>query len=480
MAGIGIFISHGAGQADAAPRAFAIRKCLFGKLRDAIRKVTSHGEAPDPPFQPFMDDEEISPGELWRLTIFRALASCQGAVVLLDPRARSRPWVVNEIIVLRLRKFYQTNFPLLIVKIEDPGVALSGEAQQTCQAYIHLLEPFQNDEYQHLHVTVATSVEDAASRILQWFEQQQFPSARLNQWVETMMTRLGALSQNAIVVEQLRTAFTDAERLEVSSMLDQPIAASSPWSTCVQHESTLRALAERLYALAPVHNRRLVEALSKAVKDKDDGRAFARLLYPLWVPPGHAISICAILGNNAGVVGRRLLAIQLPVKIDSGDAGDIAYRVMQRASFDLDALGEVQIVRSMRPNPWDGTDRLLKAEQFILESLRDKLCVGSEMALDDVLAELRDVIADEGKRYVFLLPEGWENSEILGHLLRRFPELYFVLFGKWTLPTLAGLLHPLVLERIHCVIQDDDVKQCFATRRMLRNLDSSKFYDLMS
>jgi TIR domain len=82
-----IFISH---SSAAGPQARAFIDTLASKL-------TAAGVAS------FLDDDDLCAGDVWRPIIYRELATCDGAVLVLDPTALTRPWVTKEATILSWR-----------------------------------------------------------------------------------------------------------------------------------------------------------------------------------------------------------------------------------------------------------------------------------------------------------------------------------------------------------------------------------------
>jgi len=52
----------------------------------------------------FLDEADLYPGDAWRPVIYRQLAACSGAVLVLDPNAMQSAWVLKEATILAWRR----------------------------------------------------------------------------------------------------------------------------------------------------------------------------------------------------------------------------------------------------------------------------------------------------------------------------------------------------------------------------------------
>jgi hypothetical protein len=91
-----IFVSHSSKDDQ---RGRDLRALLLQKLQDRSRDV-------------FLDEDDLQPGDLWRPKVYRALAECDGAVLLLSPPALESDWVQREASILAWRRDLRAHFGL--------------------------------------------------------------------------------------------------------------------------------------------------------------------------------------------------------------------------------------------------------------------------------------------------------------------------------------------------------------------------------
>src|SRR5215207_5053144 len=89
-----VFVSHSS-QGDA--RCKQLRQCLLSELKNRGHEV-------------FLDEDDLSPGDLWRPKIYRALAECNSAILLLSPQALKSKWVHTESAILAWRRDLRVHF----------------------------------------------------------------------------------------------------------------------------------------------------------------------------------------------------------------------------------------------------------------------------------------------------------------------------------------------------------------------------------
>lgn len=113
-----VFISHGTDKSSAQELAFL--DALYASLNTAVDN--------GPCIEVLLDRQRLEAGDDWAGMLHDWLAECHGAVLLLSPRALTRPWVLKEATILAFRKAVDPAFELLPVML--PGVDSKAIAQQ--------------------------------------------------------------------------------------------------------------------------------------------------------------------------------------------------------------------------------------------------------------------------------------------------------------------------------------------------------------
>lgn len=70
-------------------------------LRDALKARN---------YEVFLDEYDLSPGDMWRPRIYRGLTQCEGAILLLSPEGLASKWVQTEATILSCRRDLHEHF----------------------------------------------------------------------------------------------------------------------------------------------------------------------------------------------------------------------------------------------------------------------------------------------------------------------------------------------------------------------------------
>ena len=75
--------------------------------------------------EPLLDMARLEPGVRWRTKLFTWMATCEGAVLLLDEGGLSSEWVRTESAILTWRSALDPNIRLFPILIDQPRSALN-------------------------------------------------------------------------------------------------------------------------------------------------------------------------------------------------------------------------------------------------------------------------------------------------------------------------------------------------------------------
>jgi hypothetical protein len=178
-----VFVSHSS-QGDA--RCRQLRQCLLSELVKRSHEV-------------FLDEDDLSPGDLWRPKIYRALAECNSAVLLLSPDALKSKWVHTESTILAWRRDLRVHFGQQMTLI---AVLLEGVTHD------RLERPAQDGElaFDHLRLTDAqikdepfeegVDISEVAARIAQCLPDVTFRATDpMTEWAERVSLWLGPVNE---------------------------------------------------------------------------------------------------------------------------------------------------------------------------------------------------------------------------------------------------------------------------------------------
>jgi hypothetical protein len=151
------------------------------RVRSFVNALTGHLKG----HRLFVDDENLRPGDEWRMAIYLALAQCDAAILILTRSALTRPWVVKETTILSWRRSLSARggAPLKIIPVLLEGVDAPAVAKAFPTAYL--------DENQYVEIAdlgndaaVAAAVDTVAGR----FATIPECSDAMHRWIEDLGT----------------------------------------------------------------------------------------------------------------------------------------------------------------------------------------------------------------------------------------------------------------------------------------------------
>jgi hypothetical protein len=129
-----------------------------------------------------LDEEGIKAGNLWRPKLYRWLAECGGAVLLLTEQALASEWVRKEATILLWRQALGSHVvvvPLLI-----------GISQHDVETAFPAIEIF---ERQYLRISETADAETAIGKIAREFSQMGDPDDQLGSWAKRLYSAISEL-----------------------------------------------------------------------------------------------------------------------------------------------------------------------------------------------------------------------------------------------------------------------------------------------
>ncbi len=145
-------------------------------LRDALYRALE-----DVGLEPLLDKERLEPGMRWRTKLFNWMATCEGAVLLLDEAGLTSKWVRAEATILAWRAALNPELRLIPILIGQPRSALLAAG----------LNPVEIDELQLVRPT-DESAEDIAIQVAEAMRDLQ-PRRRpgpMSKWASDVAGRL--------------------------------------------------------------------------------------------------------------------------------------------------------------------------------------------------------------------------------------------------------------------------------------------------
>lgn len=435
-----IFISHGLDKKVKTDMQF------LDRLQAALETPAAGGAA----HQVLLDRSQLEAGDTWQDVLHEMLAECDAAVLLLSPRALTRPWVLKESTVLAYRKALEPRFPLYPVLLG--GVSPADLGQQNfsplCLQALQGLQPGAAGPLQQPQIDSATAKVVAKALL-----------ARLAQWLKAVgqapVTPMDAL-EAALKARIRRAADLPAlerlcETLAGRPLRWRPSAGAGAGAGAAAEPARLIAatLVNGLAAqpgLAPPNPlASLIDDLfQQCGLDRDDAQVVLDLLAPLWTRPAAAACLADVAGRNrqavaagAAVPPGTSVALQCELADFSAD------RHVRRALLPTTRR---TVVRMLAGGHSDNRLEELKA-QVRDEYRRLGLRPGqSPVALSAERVDAR--LANIDNRLVFaetvffVIPAPLPDAALLAELQACFPRQTFILHSVDPLP---AALPPRVL-----------------------------------
>jgi TIR domain len=200
-----IFISHSSRDDEEA-------RAIRGRLHEVLASEPySH--------KILLDEDGIRAGNLWRPKLYRWLAECGGAVLLLTQAALASPWVRKEATILLWRQALGSRvvvIPLLI-----------GVSKEDVETAFPAIEVF---ERQYLSISSPADVETVIAEVAREFGQAIDPEDQLGSWAKRLDSAISglddyyqsALAERLHASEEAWSDTPDGRQLIVHALLHTP------------------------------------------------------------------------------------------------------------------------------------------------------------------------------------------------------------------------------------------------------------------
>ena len=248
-----IFISHSSREDEAA-------RAIRGRLCQVLAgEPHSH--------QILLDEEGIRAGNLWRPKLYRWLAECAGAVLLLTEQALTSDWVRKEATILLWRHALGSRvivIPLLI-----------GVSEQDVETAFPAIEIF---DRQYLRVSAGADAETAIGKIAKEFTEVAAPEDQLGSWAK-----------------RLHSAISELDDYSQSELAEALHASEQAWPDTPD--------GRQLIVHALLHTTRMFDvqtAVEPVLRLFRHPPGFVRLVSPIGVPSEAAAGIMTACGRALG------------------------------------------------------------------------------------------------------------------------------------------------------------------------------------
>lgn len=405
-----IFISHGLDKAVAADMQFL--DALEAKLNGAGHQV-------------LLDRSQLELGDAWQHVLHELLAECDAAVLLLSPRALTRPWVLKEATILAYRKAMQTGFPLLPV--------LLGGVQPAQLATEHFSPLCLLDLQAHQQPTVDVAGANALAdrlhqRLAGWLADRggsapATPMDLLQQALQDLFRQ--AASPDAL--QKLCLALTgrplqwrpggatgaDAARLIAGTLVNGLDRGQTAGADSVRQP--LATLIPQLDSAFGLGSERATRVL--------------KLLAPLWTRPADAALLADAAGRNRLPAGPAQPGRAVALQCELGD-----FCAEQHVRRALMPTQRGQVVCTLAGGHSD--NRLDELKAAIRQEYRRRNRVPastSDDRIDERLAQTGTAL-EQCTTAFFLIPDPLPDAALLAELNTCFPRLTFILHSTGPLP----------------------------------------------
>ncbi|MES2715005.1 MAG: toll/interleukin-1 receptor domain-containing protein [Pseudomonadota bacterium] len=433
-----IFISHGLDKKAASDMQF------LDRLQAALETPAAGGLA----HQVLLDRSQLEAGDSWQDVLHEMLAECDAAVLLLSPRALTRPWVLKESTVLAYRKALDPRFPLYPVLLGGVAAADLGQGQFSplCLQALQGLQPGAADPLQQPQTNAAAA--KAVAKALQ---------ARLAQWLKDVgqapATPMDALE--AALKARIRRAGDLAalerlcERLTGRPLRWRPVAGAAAGAAAEPARLIAATLVSGLAlqpGLAPPNP--LASLIDDLVQqcglDRDDAQVVLDLLVPLWTRPDAAACLADVAGRNRQpVAAGAAVPAGVSVALQCELADFSADRHVRRA---LLPTTRKTVVRTLAGGHSDNRLEELKAQVRDEYRRLGQRPGQSPVALSAERVDARLANIDNRLAFAetvfFVIPAPLPDAALLADLQACFPRQTFILHSAGPLP---AALPPRVL-----------------------------------
>lgn len=401
-----IFISHGLDKAVDADMQFL-------DALDAALQAAGH--------QVLLDRSQLALGDAWQHVLHELLAECDAAVLLLSPRALTRPWVLKEATILAYRKALQAGFPLYPV--------LLGGVQPPQLDTEHFSPLCLLDLQAHQQPTVDAAGAQALAaqlhqRLAGWLAQQG--GAAPTTPLELLQQELQDLFRQAAsppALQQLCEALTgrplqwrpggatgaDAAQLIAATLVNGLNKASADGP---QPLATLIRQLDRAFGLGSERATRVL-----------------KLLAPLWTRPADAALLADAAGRNRLPAGPAQPGRAVALQCELGD-----FCAEQHVRRALMPTQRGQVVCTLAGGHSDNRLDELKAAIRQEYRRRNRMPASTpDSRVDERLAQTGTAL-EQCTTAFFLIPDPPPDAALLAELRACFPRLTFILHSTGPLP----------------------------------------------
>jgi hypothetical protein len=388
-----IFISHGTDKAN--PDELAFLDTLEQSLRTPAPGMPAH--------EVLLDRTRLEAGDDWQGVLEDWLAECQLAILLLSPRALTRPWVLKEATILAFRRSQEAGFVLLPLLL--PGVSAGALAAQPGFSALRL------DAVQAFGAGSTAAFVGA-------FVQQKL--ATIQPPLYTPLDRLQQVLENRI---------GQANAQAIEQVCEDLLGETVVWSAPLDRVRQRARVIARAITRGRLGRVCTLTALTKALRDaalaQEQCREVLDLAASLWVDAEVAARLRAAFADAGGV--------PRAVALNSGRVRHGARMAVWRAQIP-DTAENVYWVAGGGSDGWSS-------------ELAERMCAayfaGNKGQIFD-LDEARDVLSVRTERVVFVVPPPLPDEWLLEELHDQFPSAVFIAHTGGELPpSLPAHIAPL-------------------------------------
>lgn len=378
----------------------------------------------------FLDEDDLRVGDVWRPIIYRELARCDGAVLVLDRTALSRPWVTKEATILAWRcalgaygPARQAQLRLVAVLVDD----VSKQEVEDAFPALHL------DDLQLLRPASA-SIEDAreaAATTAGVFPARSVPERDpLQRWADRMTHWTDEWPD--ILLERLEEILSISDAPSVDA--DRRAAVVDAFLHRADFTQAVKALDESLGFHAP-HVAHVVNAVLPVSVPAPSTAAFLRALREA---PGSRVVALNACENSVGE-----LFVQRATCCDS--------HVTVAIGPELVTAGPESLYRDVVARMGEKAG-VIPPESLTPDDMR--------WVPQELVVLLRRRSGDGGLPLTTL-------EALLSRLRREFPTCIFLILSGETYDDIEGLVPPEL--RAHPALKPDDARGLWMNANRLRS-----------
>lgn len=383
-----IFISHGTDKSDPGELAF------LDALEQQLRQPAAPGGAAH---DVLLDRSRLEAGDDWDEVLQDWMAECELAILLLSPRALTRPWVQKEATILAFRKQRDAGFALLPLLL--PGLSAADVAAHAGFSALGLPD-IQALPADSTPASVASFVHHKVAAI------QPPASTPLDRLQQVLENWIGGASATA-----LEQACRD--------WLGEPVAWSAQADRARQRARVLARVISRGRLGPSITLTGMVRTLTAAALAREPAGQVLDLAASLWVDEEVAARLRAVLACRASAP---VAAALNSGRIEFGATMTIWRALLPELAKDIYCLG------GAGSDAWH--DELVEgmAREFMRGNRDD---VADE---DEALA----LLEARTEPVFFVVPPPVPDAALLAQLHARFPAAIFIAYTGRSLPVGLG------------------------------------------